>query len=901
MIPAKIRLYTWVDVEDVLLDVQDKGTWPNWLRWASAYWDGLRLGVASGHSQSAFAWLSETFEPRYDTEQMSIILESSETNVRLFPVSVEETDEPSETMPFLPTLARPGILGVSGPVSPPRPLDPTVPPVVAFHSFKGGVGRTVHALALTRALIARGERVLLVDADLEAPGISWLIQSRLPSPPVSFADLLTLAHGEDDAGAPATITLVAERLRQGALVDGAFVLPAFRPADRFFSLEVRPEHLIHGPNPFMLTEMLAHLGKALNVTFVIVDLRAGVSELSTGLLLDPRVYRVLVTTLSDQSVAGTELMLRIIGRLAPSVRDEHPLPAMLFSQIPTQSGGDAILAQTEERLLRAAGPLLGPLDGSPEDVEPTSGAETRADLPRISSRFIDSLQVLGADWQETLERIQRSGLVETVRPLLDWLPERQPVHRATPHKRAATRDRERRQLRDFADKMELAESGANVDFLAIPPLRRLAQDNLRQVPISVVVGAKGAGKTYTFLQIVRRGNWGAFVASSLPPPLDTSLSDALVSPILRPKNLDEGALRLTENVRHQTAKALGFGTPVAVEEVRDHLLDGLSHQDHAGRWRDRWLDATAWSLGFHPNEEGAGRGLPAALAGSKHKVLCLVDGLEDVFQALADNEGAQGALQALLQDVPEWLTLQPSRVLGLLVFARRDMVLCAVRQNSAQLLKRYEPYALKWSATEALRLAFWISVRARILNDATDVQLQEMSEPDLAGALMEVWGRKLGGPTSREATSSEWVIGALSDFAGQIQARDVVRFLRLSADGSLSDTYWADRILTPPAMRRSILQCSQAKIREIGQENETLKGLFAKLLGIGEEQRQIPFRSEQVGLNLDELRLLQDGGVILRDEEHWYMPEIYRQGLGFTLAWKARPRILTLYRRVRPE
>ena len=43
--------------------------------------------------------------------------------------------------------------------------------VVTFYSFKGGVGRTMTLVNVGVALAARGRRVLLVDFDLEAPGI----------------------------------------------------------------------------------------------------------------------------------------------------------------------------------------------------------------------------------------------------------------------------------------------------------------------------------------------------------------------------------------------------------------------------------------------------------------------------------------------------------------------------------------------------------------------------------------------------------------------------------------------------------------------------------------------------------------------------------------------------------
>ena len=43
--------------------------------------------------------------------------------------------------------------------------------VVTFYSFKGGVGRTLALLNVAASLVARGNRVLIVDFDLEAPGL----------------------------------------------------------------------------------------------------------------------------------------------------------------------------------------------------------------------------------------------------------------------------------------------------------------------------------------------------------------------------------------------------------------------------------------------------------------------------------------------------------------------------------------------------------------------------------------------------------------------------------------------------------------------------------------------------------------------------------------------------------
>lgn len=49
------------------------------------------------------------------------------------------------------------------------------PPIVTFYSFKGGVGRSTALVATALQLANKGRRVILVDMDLEAPGLPELL------------------------------------------------------------------------------------------------------------------------------------------------------------------------------------------------------------------------------------------------------------------------------------------------------------------------------------------------------------------------------------------------------------------------------------------------------------------------------------------------------------------------------------------------------------------------------------------------------------------------------------------------------------------------------------------------------------------------------------------------------
>jgi hypothetical protein len=163
--------------------------------------------------------------------------------------------------------------------------------------------------------------------------------------------------------------------------------------------------------------------------------------------------------------------------------------------------------------------------------------------------------------------------------------------------------------------------------------------------------------------------------------------------------------------------------------------------------------------------------------------------------------------------------------------------------------------------------------------------------------LVPLWGRKMGTPRSREARSAEWVLAALSDFNAQIQARDVVTFVNEAARRSVEDARWPDRLLAPQAMRDALQACSDLKIREIEDENPPLRLLFERMRGLPTEKKRQPYRPEDVELASSEIETLETNGVVFRDGDEYYMPEIFRLGLGFVNP--SRAGILRLARRAR--
>ncbi len=158
--------------------------------------------------------------------------------------------------------------------------------------------------------------------------------------------------------------------------------------------------------------MLGELGKKLEVDAVIVDLRAGFSEISAGLLLDPRVHRIFVSTLSDQSLTGTCHEIEYIGKLAGSSKGYMPKPSVILSMIPhlqDRQGWkkvDNIRMQTEKAFSDFS--CRQNSSGKHDDGFRHGG------ISIYESPFDQELLVLPKDWDGVVSLIRQSKITDEI-------------------------------------------------------------------------------------------------------------------------------------------------------------------------------------------------------------------------------------------------------------------------------------------------------------------------------------------------------------------------------------------------------------------------------------------------------------------------------------------------------
>ncbi|GAA0538672.1 hypothetical protein GCM10011581_05740 [Saccharopolyspora subtropica] len=888
--PPPEHLFTWVDIDEHLALLASTGAWPRWLIAADSWWDNLELVVASGtDTRQVREWLDEVFgagSTEFDGDQLMLGLDDPRTrDFTGIPVVLVPDPENEPTARRIPLLREKHITReLADPFD--RPVSDRLPgnvEIIAFHSFKGGVGRTVHAVAMADVIARRGGNVLLIDADLEAPGITWMHKAQGGQLDFSYEDFLALLQGGEDGDWAAAVDIAAAYLpnQQVGHHPGGGRLTVVPATRRPFLTPPRIEPadlLTPGRSPYFLTEALAALATRMDADTVVIDLRAGASELSAPVLLDPRVQRVFVTTLSHQSLAGTETLIRQLGRQAPAVQGTDPASSVIITQY--RQDVHAAQAQSASDSLSAAllAALQPPAGG--RNTESGSGVDSDILSRPVLSPFREEMLALPSTWDgvlRVLDTCQLSAAIESI------VPTPIPTGSATIEKHAETIDYEplRRQLAKtagefiYAEEMGLTSASG---FLVTDPLRRLLGDHRTEPPLSLVVGAKGAGKTFLYSKACAARTWRQFASLS---GIDGVKQDLPIVPVLESDNLKYHELTPQDLRDAFAAKHSGEGAKADTSQaIRDKLKHGfvsLDGSDELG-WRRLWLECLAAAAGVPTSGDGRAEAALTEL-GKRAQAVFVIDGLEDLLQSM-DTSPKRTALRVLLTDVLTWLRSLRGRPFGLVVFVRWDLVTEAVSQNSGQLLARYEPYALRWNQEEALRLALWVTVYAHAHPAPPPLsQIVEMPYSELVDKLIPVWGWKMGTERSKEARSHLWVPAALGDFNDQVQARDVVVFLKESSRLSVEYPSWDDRVLAPTAMRKALLECSKNKIDSIRQENPQVGSLLARLQHV---TVNVPFRLEDVNLSADEADFLVKSGVFARGKDgRYWVAEIYRHGLGF--------------------
>ncbi len=744
-------------------------------------------------------------------------------------------------------------------------------PVMVFHSYKGGVGRTLSLLAFSKAWAEEKEtkNLLIVDADIEAPGITWMIQCDEES--LSYLDLMEIIQCGDNVNnivdeavkkiGSTTLTVDTETRTVEHIV-----LPTYRYEEQVLDMYSNPENIVTGYNKkYILAEVLSKLGERLGVAAVLVDLRAGISEFSAPLLFDPRVKKYIVTSTSYQSIKGTELLLTQLNKGLKASADAN-LPEIFLT-----------MSQNIEEIPEISSRLQAVYNGSNEDGFMDN---IITELPFASELIrLDSLQ-------QIMSVLTERAFYKNIRILIrnNYL-----TSKNVEIPNVTSREECVRKIHALSETQLVAETNVEFNVLMTNALKNLIKKFADDVPATVVMGAKGAGKTFLYKEMLKKKYWELFADSVQNLSTGDRSCQTLMVPLLASKNTGEISNVLNPAIEEVNKNVSVLNLKVAQWQDNEQKIRMYMKEEHeCFEWEKFW--EKLFLIGMQ-NITSLDE-LENVLSKEKKRIVFLVDGLEEIFGNTLTNQNEKNAIVGLARDTINVLRAKYKNI-GCVLFLRQDVARNAIDVNYAQFENLYKNYELNWSKTEALRLALWLVHQAIPGFYTENVEIAQASAEVIDNYLIKLWGRKLGKPNSNEANASRWILAALSDFNGQLQARDIIRFLMYATSDSGKSVY-DDRYIMPNEIRKAVPNCSEEKLEEVKQEIGTLKPIFERLSSAPEEKKILPFDSEAFDLTTKDEQVMKQEGYLRIDNGKYYLPEIIRHALKFKYGRGARPKVLSL-------
>ena len=196
--------------------------------------------------------------------------------------------------------------------------------VVTFYSFKGGTGRSMALVNVGYQLAKAGRRVLLVDFDLEAPGLpTFNLQqpARMPPGIIDYVhDYLTTG----EAPSVADYTYKSETFENDG---GLWVMPAGSPDDAYSARfqQINWQKLYDESNGFLLfEEMKEQWRTSIQPDYVLVDSRTGHTDIA-GICTRQLPDAVCILFFpNEQNLAGLKRVVRDIRNERRGSRRQAP-------------------------------------------------------------------------------------------------------------------------------------------------------------------------------------------------------------------------------------------------------------------------------------------------------------------------------------------------------------------------------------------------------------------------------------------------------------------------------------------------------------------------------------------------------------------------------------------------
>lgn len=196
--------------------------------------------------------------------------------------------------------------------------------VVTFYSYKGGLGRTTTLMLTALQLVRRGKKVVIVDMDLEAPGIATLLKPENEQyyPKYGIIDFLveSVNYRADEIDIDNYIYPIKSKRLTGLAGGELFVMQAtntkYNGCEEYFQklsrIDFATPQYDKKENPIEM--LLKSIENRYSPDYILIDSRAGIHDIGGITLTQYTDEVVCIFYGNEQNIFGMNFVLPIIAK-----------------------------------------------------------------------------------------------------------------------------------------------------------------------------------------------------------------------------------------------------------------------------------------------------------------------------------------------------------------------------------------------------------------------------------------------------------------------------------------------------------------------------------------------------------------------------------------------------------
>jgi cellulose biosynthesis protein BcsQ len=194
--------------------------------------------------------------------------------------------------------------------------EPSLPRTVTFYSFKGGVGRTTALTHVAWILAMRGRKVVAVDLDLEAPGLTTAFNLK-PQPKYGIVDYFYERSYLPEGIEPnISIAEIFGEVRIPNATGRLFVVPAgFLNLDYVSKVDDLHATTVIDGDQSLWSVFKREIYEQLKPDIILIDSRTGINQWGALSLIEAADEAIIFLFPNEQNKQGIELLLQSLQSL----------------------------------------------------------------------------------------------------------------------------------------------------------------------------------------------------------------------------------------------------------------------------------------------------------------------------------------------------------------------------------------------------------------------------------------------------------------------------------------------------------------------------------------------------------------------------------------------------------